>query len=204
MGKIVQIFLAAVPAIIALVIGVIGYQVDQKSYDLETKKFREGQIPKKKLQISTIGGTNVMRLLERFTDATFSINMAGKELKNLYSIGYYIENTGEAPILKSDFSENLTLTFPERWQILVLKKSRTVPPEFNPVWERISNHEVELKPLLINAGDKFGLEVYLSDTEEEELERDEVRDKLQGTWTVRIPRLSKSGVSYSVSLLLQL
>lgn len=191
MWKKVNIFLAAVPAIIAVVVGIIGYQLDQKGYELETKKFREGQIPKKNLQIVTYGGTDVTRLFKTFTDATFSINIAGKEVKSLYSISYHIENTGEAPILKSDFSENLTLTFPERWQILVLKNSKTVPPGFNPVWERISNHELQLKPLLINAGDKFSLEVYLSDTKEGELEADEVHDELRGTWTVRIPTLSK-------------
>jgi len=191
MWKKVQIFLAAVPPIIAVVVGIIGYQLDRKAYELEAKRIREGDIPEKKLQIETYGGTYITQLFKKFTDGTFSINIAGKEVKSLYSITYRIENTGKAPILKSDFSENLTLTFPERWQILVLENPKTVPPEFSPVWERISNHEVQLKPMLINPEDKFGLEVYLSDTKEGESATDEGGDELRGTWSVRIPNLSK-------------
>ena len=191
MWKKVQIFLAALPVICMVVFGIIGYQLEQKGYELETKKFREGQIPKKNLQIETYGGSDVGRAFKSFTDAQFSISIAGKELKSLYSISYRIENTGEAPILESDFSEYLTLTFSELCEILLLKNSRIIPPEFNPVWERISNHAMHLKPLLINPGDKFVLELYLSDTEGGESKTDEDRDELQGAWTVRIPNLSK-------------
>ena len=77
----VRYFLAVVPPIIAIVIGSIGYQLDKKGYELEAKKLREGQIPKKTLLIETYGGTDIMKLLKKFTDETFSINMAGKELK---------------------------------------------------------------------------------------------------------------------------
>ena len=195
----IQILLAAIPAIGFVVFGLIGYQVDQKSYELEAKKFREGQIPKKSLQIRKFGGSNLMGLLISFEDATFSVHMAGKELKNLYSISYHIENTGEAPILKSDFSKNLRLTFPERWQILVLKSERTFPPEFNPVWEKISNQELQLKPLLINPGDRFGLEVYLTDTREGDPGTDAVQRDLGGIWTVRIPNLSKIDIKDPLS-----
>lgn len=191
MWKKIPIYLTAALVISTVVFGIIGYQQKQKSHELETKKYREGQIPKKKLQIEPYSGTDVRQSFITFVDAKFSIYMAGKELKNLYSISYFIKNTGKAPILESDFSENLTLTFPERWKILILKNLRTVPPEFNPVWEKINNHKIQLKPLLINAGDRFGLEIYLFDTEMVEPKTFEVRKELQGSWTVRIPNLNK-------------
>ena len=183
--------MAALPPFILVVVGIIGYQLHKKGYELETKKFKEGLIPQKSLKIETFGATDVTQLFKTYTDKSFSIYLDGKEIKNLYSIGYNIENTGEAPILKSDFSKNLTLTIPERWKILVLKNSNTIPPEFNPVWEKIGDNKIQLKPLLINAGDKFRLEVYLSDTEEKNHDKDSVRKEFRGTWTVRIPNLKK-------------
>ncbi|MCD4692668.1 MAG: hypothetical protein K8R79_07135 [Calditrichales bacterium] len=190
MWKKIPIFLTAALVISTVVFGIIGYQVKQKSYELEAKKVREGQIPKKDFQIRTYGGTDITSLFKLYTDASFRIYMAGKEIKNLYSIRYFFENTGKAPILESDFSKNLTLTFPERWKILVLQNEGVTPPEFNPVWERVNNHKIQLKPMLINAGDKFALEIYLSDIEKG-IEKDEVSKKLQATWTVKIPNLSK-------------
>ncbi len=199
MWKKIPIFLTAALVISTVVFGIIGYQQKQKSYELEAKKVREGQIPKKDFQIRTSGGTDITSLFEFYTDASFRIYMAGKEIKNLYSIRYFFENTGKAPILPSDFSENLTLTFPERWKILVLQNEGITPSEFNPVWEKINNYKIQLKPLLINAGDKFALEIYLSDTEKGELDKDEVSKKLQGTWAVRIPNLSKIDIDDPVT-----
>jgi len=49
--------------------------------------------------------------------------------------------------------------------------------------------------LLINAKDKFALEIYLSDTEKGKSKSDE----LQGTWTVRIPNLSRIDIDDPVT-----
>jgi len=136
MWKKIPLFLTAGLVISTVIFGIIGYQQKQKSYELEAKKVREGQIPKKNLQIRTFGETDITSLFNRYTDEAFRIYMAGKEIKNRYSIRYYFENTGEAPILESDFSEKLTLTFPERWNILVLQNEGVTPPEFNPAWEK--------------------------------------------------------------------
>jgi hypothetical protein len=117
--------------------------------------------------------------------------MAGKELKSLYSISYRIENTGEAPILKTDFSEDLKVSFSDYWEILALKNLATNPAELSPEWEKVNYHEIRLKPLLMNAGDRFGLEIYLSRIEGDAAKPNRQMDQLRGTWTVRIPNLPK-------------
>jgi hypothetical protein len=199
MWKTIKFSLAVAAPIIAVVIGVLNYQLSQKGYELQTKKFKEGEIPKKNLQIVTYGGLDAMSSLKSFTDSSFNINIAGKKLKNLYQISYYIENNGEAPIMQNDFLEKLTVVFPKRWQILGLKSSYSDPPDFHPVWEIIDNNKIQLKPILINAKDKFYLNIYLSDKEDEKFERNEFQDLLQGTWTVRIPNLSKIDIQDPVT-----
>lgn len=203
MWKTIKFFLLAVtPVIIAAVIAVITilhYQLDQKGYELQTKKFKEGEIPKKNLQIETYGGFDDMLSLKSIPDSSFNINMAGKKLKNLYHISYHIENNGEAPIMQNDFLEKLTVVFPKRWQIIGLDSSHSDPPEFRPIWEKIDNNKIQLKPILINPKDKFDLNIYLSDNKDEKFEMNEVQNVLQGTWTVRIPNLSKIDIQDPVT-----
>ena len=58
---------------------------------MEITKFKEGQIPKKQLQIETYGGTDVMRSLESITDLALNISMAGKKLAiKKYSSNQYL------------------------------------------------------------------------------------------------------------------
>jgi hypothetical protein len=163
MWKTIKIFLAVAPTIAVVIIGVFNCQISQKGYELQTKKFKEGEIPKKNLQIATYGGIDDMISLKSIPDSSFNINMAGKKLKNLYHISYHIENNGEAPIMQNDFLEKLIVVFPERWQIIGLESSYSDPPDFHPFWEKIDNNKIQLKPILINAGDKFDLNIYLSD-----------------------------------------
>jgi hypothetical protein len=86
-GKI-RFFLSFSPPIAVLVVMILSYNLNVKSYDLESKKLKIGQIPEKKLKIETYGVTNVSSLFKTFADIPISIFLAGKELKRLYSITY--------------------------------------------------------------------------------------------------------------------
>jgi len=96
-------------------------------------------------KIAACPGRELIGTLKDIKDANVSITIGGEEVKNLYSIEYTITNTGDAPILKNDFSEKLTLTFPDRWKILAVENDFAVPSSINPVWRKTDKNAVELE-----------------------------------------------------------
>ena len=174
------------------IIMILNFSLAQKGHELEEQKIKEGTIPKKSLKITTHGANDLIRVLkDLIKNSKINIGIDGKEAVNLYSIEYTIENTGDAPILKNDFSERLKVIFPDRWKILVARNTFSTPSEFNPIWEKTEEHEISLIPLLINPGDKFDLEVFFNDKKNEELDYFKTQKAVKANWSVRIPNLHK-------------
>jgi len=218
--KIKTKFLAvAIPLIVTAFIGIYNIELNKKNYELQLKKLSENQISKKKLRININGETNVMSLFKAFSDETFRINMEGKELKSLYTINYDIQNSGESPILENEFSETLTLTFPEGCQILAFNVSKIEPIGLNPLWHKISDNKIALKPLLLNTGDKFSLEIYLAKPMNGNVQTEDnvsqggysqfrstkriydtgYSSPGYGSWSVRIANLNKPDIEYQAA-----
>ena len=110
--KILKFMFLTLPTIAVVVIMIFSFQLEKKSYELEEKKVKEGQIAKKSLKVYSYGVSNIKSLFRIFAnvDVGFNITLKGKELSNLYSVKYIISNNGDAPILKEDFSEKLKLS----------------------------------------------------------------------------------------------
>lgn len=188
MKKILSI-ISLLPVFITAILGVYGAFLDYKKYDLDYEKYKKGDIPEKKIQILNYGATNLLNLLKSFTNSDFDLKIKDQRITSLYSSTFHIKNTGEAPILKSDFSENLSVKFPENWQILAFENKNMTPPEFKPIWKVIENNILQMEPLLINSGDEFSLEVFFS-YDMNEIPKDvNVNKELEGTWSVRIANL---------------
>ena len=186
-----HILIAAIPPAVLVVVAFMSFQLDKSGLDFEKKKHKEGSIPVKELAIKTYGSDNVSFSIKQLEEAEIKITIGGKEINDLYSIDYWIENTGSAPILSTDFSEPLTLKFPDRWEILFVRESHSMPKDLNTNWTKIDKHSIFLEPLLLNPGDALKVDVYLADLEGKDIDPFSVRREIKGLWSVRVPNLKK-------------
>ena len=85
----------------------------------------------------------------------------GEEVNNPKLVRFQVKNSGTEPISKSDFDTPLQLEFDSGVTLLKASVSASVP-NFLPAKISITNHTLELKPLLLNSGDTLNISLILS------------------------------------------
>lgn len=85
----------------------------------------------------------------------------GREVIDANFFSIEITNTGDIPITKDDFHEPITFSFDEKSTVKGFRKIRSTPENLmvkgNP-----SESSLSISPLLLNPGDSFSIEIFVS------------------------------------------
>lgn len=142
-GLVVGLMTAAVPAYVA--------------YDT----YGRGPIPEKRVELFQQLTVNPLQDLSALGQrASFVLKYQSQTFKNLVISYASITNKGRAPILPSDFYENLSVTVDEPWKIITVEDRGGPGPKMH--WKRVSDKRFEADPTLLNPGDRFDPVVYLT------------------------------------------
>jgi hypothetical protein len=94
-----------------------------------------------------------------------AINYEGEYVEQVFLIEVHLKNSGNEPVLPSDFLRPLTLELGKATAMTV-DLARAKPSGLSPIFE-IEDHRVRLSPLLLNPGDELSFKVLLRDYERE-------------------------------------
>jgi hypothetical protein len=95
---------------------------------------------------------------------SLNIKVRGQSISNILVEQTNLINTGEAPILPSDFVSNLSLKVAPPWQIVTIKNASSSHGNTIPVkWLKVTDREFQAPPTLLNPGDIIWVKVFLND-----------------------------------------
>lgn len=113
----------------------------------------------------------------------------GQKVQNINLLQLSIINRGNQPILKSDYSENLSFLFDEGTQIVDASKISSEPTNIE-VLLNVSNNQVVLSPILLNPEDSVKLRLLVISNNMSPTVIEDIRGRIVGIKDLRI--LSKS------------
>ena len=98
---------------------------------------------------------------ERYSDAPETFEWAGTELptKDIFEVLLDVQNSGNVPIASADFERPLNLIFDSK-SVLFTEVLEEKPEDLGTSVSTWSNR-VRLAPMLLNAGDTVGLEIWV-------------------------------------------
>lgn len=116
------------------------------------------KFPRKRLQVEVL---QAARVTERYSEAPDTIEWNGTEMptKDVFEVLIDVQNIGNVAILSSDFERPLKLIF-DADSVLFAEILEERPEDLRASLSESSNR-VELEPLLLNAGDTIGIEVWM-------------------------------------------
>jgi hypothetical protein len=130
-----------------------------------------------------------------------SLRVADQTIDNIEIVRAWLTNIGTAPILRTDYDQNIALTVQKPWKIITIENGNgylgdvNSPPrplvEFK--WNRRSDTIFEAEPALLNPNDQVAINIYLTNTNfgNEKPNYSETRsDTAPVAWKVRIANLS--------------
>lgn len=91
-----------------------------------------------------------------------TMSIDGEVVSDLEVYYYTLENTGNAPIEPTDYVEPVTVSVKEPLRILTVEKDRSRPEGITVSWRKVGENKFQLKPLLLNSGDKLSILVFVS------------------------------------------
>ena len=108
--------------------------------------------PVKELQIILDSSTPLVDVKPEASQ-DIEIYYQGQQVQNIYLIQLSIKNTGNQPIVESDYSKNLLLMLNTEAKIVDASKVSSEPPNIEPSIVISSRNYVEFSPFLMNPGD---------------------------------------------------
>ena len=141
----VSIFLA----IIAIIITIALYRLQRKN---------------KELSYDIITSTAILSIDEGVKDK-FKILYESKEIKNSHMLIIKIKNTGNIPILESEYQKPIVIKFGKKTRILSTEIIETSPDDIDLKLKQISNSKTQLEPTLLNERDSFTIKFILTEFE---------------------------------------
>lgn len=128
--------------------------------------YNQGSQPPKHISVWSYPATNPLSDVESFARHTVTLRPEyhGHKLRNLMELSAMLQNTGQSPILPSDYTEPLSVTVSSPWSILNV--ANAIPgmagwPAFQ--WSRVSDNKFVAQPALLNPGDLVDLKVFVTD-----------------------------------------
>ncbi|MFJ6324053.1 MULTISPECIES: hypothetical protein [unclassified Rhizobium] len=127
-----------------------------------------GPIPPKQLSADFIGPIDPLKdLQDTGTNISVSVSNGKQPVQKLYIYRASLENTGDAPILPSDFFSDIKLTALPDWRIIAVGNSPWRGSQnVSVVWKRVSDNLYTGSPTLLNSGDEVSVGVYLTASED--------------------------------------
>jgi hypothetical protein len=153
-------------------------------------QFDRGPSAEKRVQLSRLGLIDPLRDLSGLGDkVALSLKVEDEILDNIVVVQALFSNIGQAPIVPSDYHENLSVTVSDPWKIIEVEtRSRMLTKTIPLRWQRISDTRFEAEPALLNPGDTTFAAVYLTDTDPSSTTvQDRPEPKVE--WNARITNL---------------
>jgi hypothetical protein len=128
----------------------------------------------KRLEYKILANESLISYSKKIEDELV-VTFGGKKVKNLLLLNLEIINSGNTPILKSDFDSNVRISFPDVNAILSIKAEPIDPnyqyPEIFIEVDSKKGRHIEVLPLLMNPMDSFSIK-FLIDTDAKEVHFD--------------------------------
>lgn len=144
-GIIISLLAIAIPAYI--------------QYDLYVKSE-----PEKTLLLKKEYSENKLGELNYFGENVL-LKINNEKINNLYIVEATIENIGKIPVIPTDFVEPLTISIQNPWKIINITNSKPSNSYKSFNWSRSTNNQFTAKPTLLNPGDTFKFNIYLTNPE---------------------------------------
>ncbi len=128
-----------------------------------------GPNPPKSLSAEFIGPTDPLSdLADNLAGISIEIKSSGKPVDKIYLYQTTLRNSGNTPILPSDFFGDMKITTARPWAIVAVSGSaKSSPQNIGQAWTKVSDTEVSAAPTLLNPGDHIDVTVYLTAPEQE-------------------------------------
>jgi hypothetical protein len=118
------------------------------------------QRQRKRLSYEIISQTPLLRK-EKEIKGKLEILFSGLPVEDVYLVEAKIINSGNVPIVSTDYEQPLCLQFSEKTHILTADVSKTYPESLE-VSVNIQNTKIVLSPVLLNSGDSVTLQMLIN------------------------------------------
>lgn len=148
-----------------------------------------GPFPAKRIELTQLQAINPLSDLSALGErATLSLQVENQTIDDLLISQAYLQNVGDAPIVESDYHENISVTVNEPWKIVAVENPHSWYVQLR--WKRISNTKWEAEPALLNPGDHVAAVIYLTNTQPGGSSGSGEADKPSVHWAARIVNLA--------------
>jgi len=156
------------------------------AYDL----YGRGPSPEKHVELTRFSPINPLQDLSILgSRVTLSLQAEGHAINNLVIVKGYLRNAGDAPVVPSDYHENLSVNVDPPWRIVAVENGRDFYGLVRLRWKRISDTRFEAEPALLNPGDLVSTNVYLTNLRFSTPPTTEKQPEAKVEWRVRITNL---------------
>jgi hypothetical protein len=149
--------------LLGLIVTVIGIAVPAYvAYEL----YSRGPSPEKRLEVEHSFTMNPAKNLSTLASkAHLTLTVEGKTVSNLVIAYDVLRNVGHAPLLPTDYFENLTVSVAPPWNIVIVDSSVGWQGNVSLRWKRKSDTTFEAEPSLLNPGDTVSTAIYLTNAQ---------------------------------------
>jgi hypothetical protein len=165
------------------------------------------QRPVKRLDVIVLSSTSLVDINPSASDEIF-VSYRGVEVDNVAIVEIRVENSGNQPIVESDYSRPVTFTFGPSFEIIEVKTVNSDPPNIGLAHIQTVPSEVEMVPALLNSGDSATLRFTVIKQQGKNPDNDEslpvlkVDGRIAGVKEIRLKSPSYSRFADPVFLLL--
>jgi hypothetical protein len=122
------------------------------------------QVKKKEITFEVVSKSEIIDISESVPEQ-IEILFSGKKLESLSLVRIHIANSGDVPIRKTDFERALSIDFGKNSQVLNAEIRERSPLNLIPSVS-CQGRIVTVEPLLLNSGDHFSLDSFVTCCEE--------------------------------------
>lgn len=110
-------------------------------------------------------------------------------IDNIVVVKAWLRNVGRAPILPSDYHENISVNVKKPWRIVAVENANDLFRGVEFRWKRVSDIRFEAAPSLLNPGDSVSTNIYLTNTQFDKESGSDKPSEVNVEWKARIVNL---------------
>ncbi len=125
----------------------------------------------------------------RTTSQRVSMVIDGTIVKSVVVYSFSIENLGRNPVLPGDYVEPVRVATQEPWRLLTVESADSFPSSIKADWTKVATDTYELKPMLLNPGDRVRVLVFMTNLEKVINYKDTIAEPIWSARIVNVPSL---------------
>jgi hypothetical protein len=179
-------FWKILPIVVTLITGAAPIYV---SYDLFHRGSVQGSVPERRLELIEWPAINPLQDLNiKSGRVALRLSVGDETFDNMAIKRFTLTNTGEAPVVPSDYHEPISIRVKPPWRIIAVEHDFIIHG-LSLGWHRVSDQLFEAKPALINPGDFMSQKVYLTDTKYKARQKSDVTPEVDLEISARITNM---------------